>query len=231
MAALDQAVRQRQNCLILGIADPGGSRPKGWKEVPGPFTVRSLVVLTNAAVPAVVDGAESVTISIGCALLSELVASALWPDEREAGGVYPKIGSGSGERFVKHGPLCRLRNALFHPGNLSLPNRSEPQRSMVDELIDTIEDAEISTELRRELRVSAEALQGFRAARWSLLKLHDMGMYELHQLLVSRLKRRKVPLSKEDEMRLLDNADATQLSRWLDEAERVSVLDSSFWKA
>lgn len=136
---------------------------------------------------------EAVDVSVWCALLGELLASALCPREEEAGGIYPALETMKrhDKDWVRvHEPMYLLRNVICHPGAV-LPHKKllaqgfgEHHGALVAWLS---RRSRRSTSLDRSLLKEFEqrgpgAVQSETLACWAFEKIDVLGWYEVKKL-------------------------------------------------
>lgn len=187
---LDHVVLLRQLALRRQKSLPNdvGMRPGMSVQIAGAAIRRNIDFLSQGH-----THKEAVDVSVWCALLGEILASALCPRTEEAGGIYPAVETM--RRYDKdwvraHEPLYLLRNVICHPGAV-LPHKKllaqgfgEHHGALVASLSSR---SGKSTSLDRSLLKEFEqhgpgAVQSEVLACWAFEKIDVLGWYEVMKL-------------------------------------------------
>lgn len=183
VAFLDEERVRRQNALVLDDA-AASEAADGWRADQGPFAFSDLVSLARTGTT---DVAAVPALTIGCALIAELLA-AVFNESRRAGAVFEMSLEQPRGRLQKG--LLALRNAVCHPGYLPKPVTDE---SHVDVLAALLPSEQLA--LRRALLQDRRQLLGVGVARWTTAQVDALGRLECAQALADRLVRRGIDVS------------------------------------
>ena len=212
--ALDDAVVQRQNELLLGGTRPT-KKTKGWRDEPGPWGVSGLVELAESHIARLKKGDEAAfDLTCACALVAELLATAHAHGQGDT--FKPVAKKDDPDRHRKQSPLLALRNAVFHPGSLS----------HIDLLARVVERD--SPQIIAGFKSSPRYIKDLKVAEWALRKVRDLGQYELARIVLERAKAKKVALAKDAQRRILETIDVKAMEGLLEKSASQKGLRNLF---
>ena len=204
---LESDVVRRQNAVVLGPNADEDSR--GWRRDQSPLKLSDLARMVSGSFRETAT-TEFLTISFGCALLGELLVTV----HTSQPGTILRV-SADGMRGSVQAPFEPLRNTLCHPGMLPEGPESDAESSSFVALINLLKRRYTDQQpLIQKLENSRHAIAGFEMAQWCLARIHELGQFEIVQAVLDDLRRRKIVVTHNDEVRI---AKSRRFKRELEE--------------
>jgi hypothetical protein len=194
---LEDDVVRRQNILVLG--NSASEDTQGWRNDQSPLKLSDLVRMVSGCFRERTV-TEFLTISIGCALLGELLVTV---HTSQPGTVLRLSAPEDSRRHFVQAPFGPLRNTLCHPGMLPGGPSSDAESSNYASLLALLKRRYADQQsLIQKLERSRHETAGFEMTRWCLARIDELGQFEIVQAVLDDLRRRKINVDHGDEVRV-----------------------------